>query len=127
MRSNLRPLNLPKLVANRNATSDEDLSAKATLCGPATGSSFSSASDASTPTTPTFSLRGHSRYPSGSSSLTSSSTSPIFEHAEVLGSVNKLPMPKLPEEPSESDEEYGLRKDSYDDAFDSCLYFPSSP
>jgi hypothetical protein len=61
-------------------------------------------SDSSAPPTPTFSLRGHSRFPSSSSSLTSLSTSPTFEHVDVCGSASKLPMPKLAEEPTENDE-----------------------
>jgi hypothetical protein len=118
----LRPLNLPKRVAERNAASQssEDLTVKTSVCAHSSGGSFSSASDVSGPPTPTFSFRGHSRFPSASSSLTSTATSPVCEHGEVLGSASKLPMPKLPEEPAENEEENTSQEDTYVDPFDSC-------
>ncbi|KAF2418764.1 hypothetical protein EJ08DRAFT_551924, partial [Tothia fuscella] len=61
-------------------------------------------SETSAPPTPTFSLRGHSRFPSSNSSLASSSTSPICDHSDVSGSSSKLPMPKLDEDPTEHDD-----------------------
>lgn len=60
------------------------------------------ASDCSTPLTPTFSLRGHNRWPSSSSSLASSP--PAYDALEALSSSIKLP--KLTEEPVERDVEY---------------------
>jgi hypothetical protein len=122
----LRPLSLPKRVAERNAASQssEDLTVK-TLCAHSSGGSFSSASDVSGPPTPTFSFRGHSRFPSASSSLTSTATSPVYEHSEVLSSASKLPMPKLPEEPAENEEENMTKDDTYVDHFDSCMLFSS--
>ncbi len=91
---------LPKLVAVRNSahfeTSDTNMSPN-----PATSNhSFnvthsSTGSECSTPLTPTFSLRGHSRFPSSTSSL--SSSPPVFEHSDLGASATKLP--QLAEEP----------------------------
>ncbi|EON68886.1 hypothetical protein W97_08144 [Coniosporium apollinis CBS 100218] len=59
------------------------------------------ASECSTPLTPTFSLRGHSRFPSSTSSL--SSSPPLFEHPDVGASATKLP--QLTEEPVDQEAE----------------------
>lgn len=60
------------------------------------------ASDLSSPNTPTFSLRGHSRVPSSTSSVASS---PAFrESTEGLGSP-KRPLTNVQEDPFERDEE----------------------
>ena len=120
----LRPLNLPKLVAERNGASQssEDLTVKTTACAHASAGSFSSISDVSGPPTPTFSIRGHSRFPSTSSSFTSNATSPVCEHTEILGSSSKLPMPQLPEEPAENEEDFSVKDETYVDPFDSCMF-----
>jgi hypothetical protein len=122
MRS-LKPLQLPAIVASRTPSfaADEDAPIK-TASGLAIQTPTSSycTSDSSTPPTPTFSIRGHSRFPSSNSSLASSATSPIFEHGDVTGSATKLPMPKLTEEPTEHDELAAEQYDGFQDSFDSC-------
>ncbi|KIW05209.1 uncharacterized protein PV09_03752 [Verruconis gallopava] len=122
----LRPLNLPKMALDRSAgasLSCEDVTAtKSSVCGHASAGSISSASDLSGPTTPTFSVRGHSRFPSSGSSMTSNSTSPVYEHIDNLGSTCKLPMPQLPEEPAENEEDVCPRDDHPVDSFDSYRF-----
>ncbi|KAF2399079.1 hypothetical protein EJ06DRAFT_522640 [Trichodelitschia bisporula] len=90
----LRPLHLPKLVATRSSA--VDVTATTTPAPRLRRSSSSlcmvSASDWSTPPTPTFS---HSRFPSSTSSLVS--ISPSFDQAEAATSTAKLPMPQLVE------------------------------
>lgn len=102
----LRPLLLPKLVAAKTTKrkSIEDMSSHRARSPPSCESFHSSAtvsSDCSSPVTPTFSLRGHSRYPSSNSSL--ASTPPTHDnYMENQGSTTKLP--KLTEEPQERDD-----------------------
>lgn len=67
-------------------------------------SSISSA-DMPSPTTPTFSLRGHARFPSSTSSLASS---PIMrESTDGFGS-QKRPLTDVKEEPHEREEDYEM-------------------
>jgi hypothetical protein len=75
----------------------------------------SSTSELSSPVTPTFSTRGHLRYPSSASSLESShhnsvidSPSPTF----VGTKTGKRSLPDVQEEPQERDEDF----DMFDDA-----------
>ncbi|KAF2490901.1 hypothetical protein BU16DRAFT_137722 [Lophium mytilinum] len=101
MRSSL----LPNLAAARQPpriTTDmpSDPSASVYSC---TDSGFYSVSDGSSPLTPTFS-RGHLRYPSSTSSL--SSSPPTHEHIEGPNGSGKLP--KLAEEPIEPEDDYML-------------------
>lgn len=95
----MRPLLLPKLVAARNsaASINDDLTFANHSALPYDSAYCSYSSECSTPMTPTFSLRGHTRYPSSSSSL--SSTPPSSE-----GMDGKLP--KLSEEPTEKDDSF---------------------
>ena len=65
-------------------------------------SGFYSVSDCSTPPTPSYPARGHLRYPSSTSSL--SSSPPTFEPFEAPNASGKLP--KLTEEPLEPEEDY---------------------
>lgn len=67
-----------------------------------TDSGFYSVSECSTPPTPSFSARSHLRYPSSTSSL--SSSPPVHEPMEAPNGSGKLP--KLQEEPIEREEEY---------------------
>ncbi|KAK5075885.1 hypothetical protein LTR16_008855, partial [Cryomyces antarcticus] len=63
-------------------------------------SSQSGASDTSSPLTPTFSSRGHTRWPSSSSSL--ASTPPVYE--SMGPPTDKLP--DVVEDPSEREDEF---------------------
>ncbi|TLD22666.1 hypothetical protein E2P81_ATG07859 [Venturia nashicola] len=101
----LKPLHLPAIVAAKTPsfTQGDDVAVRSRLSISTSASSYCT-SDSSTPPTPTFSLRGHSRFPSSTSSLASSATSPVCENGDVTGSATKLPMPKLTEEPTELDE-----------------------
>ncbi|KAH9881352.1 hypothetical protein IAQ61_000076 [Plenodomus lingam] len=101
----LKPLVLPKLVAARKSSkgslnmSDEPTSSIYSNAD----SGFYSASECSTPPTPSmYSSRGHFRFPSSVSSL--SSSPPTFEPIEQPNASGKLP--KLTEEPIERDYDY---------------------
>src|SRR5690242_6646460 len=101
----LKPLILPKLVAARKSSkSSLDMSAEPTSsvysCA---DSGFYSASECSTPPTPSLYARGHFRFPSSASSL--SSSPPTHEIVEAPNASGKLP--KLTEEPVEQDFHYG--------------------
>ncbi|KAK5164998.1 hypothetical protein LTR04_001561 [Oleoguttula sp. CCFEE 6159] len=69
-------------------------------------SSQSGASDTSSPLTPTFSSRGHTRWPSSSSSL--ASTPPVYE--SMGPPTDKLP--DVVEDPSEREDEFDLCDDA---------------
>ena len=62
-------------------------------------------SDFPSPSTPTFSLRGHGRFPSSSSSLASSPV--IRESMDGFGS-GKRPLTEVKEEPPEKDDDYEM-------------------
>lgn len=101
----LRPLILPKLIAARKSSqSSLTMSPEATAsiysCA---DSGFYSASECSTPPTPNMHSRGHFRFPSSTSSL--SSSPPSHEAIEAPNSSGKLP--KLTEEPVEREYDYG--------------------
>ncbi|RDI82290.1 hypothetical protein Vi05172_g7735 [Venturia inaequalis] len=118
----LKPLHLPAMVAGRTRsfTQGDDAALRSALSISTSASSYCT-SDSSTPPTPTFSLRGHSRFPSSTSSLASSATSPVCEYGDVTGSTTKLPMPKLTEEPTEFEESACEDYDGFQDSFDSYL------
>jgi hypothetical protein len=92
----MKPFILPQLVAARKSSRSSfetyDLSS----------SVHSLASECSTPPTPCFPSRGHFRYPSSTSSL--SSSPPAHDSLEIPNASAKLP--KLTEEPVEREEEY---------------------
>jgi hypothetical protein len=112
MQNLIKPLKLA--TGSTGVSSSEDVTLPADFWS---GSFYTS--DSSAPPTPTFSLRGHSRFPSSSSSITSSPASPICEHSDVCGSASKLPMPKLAEDPTEHD-------DSVVGHYDSTQHFSSN-
>ncbi|KAF1839133.1 hypothetical protein BDW02DRAFT_228654 [Decorospora gaudefroyi] len=101
----LKPLILPKLVAARKSSkssltmSDEPTSSIYSTAD----SGFYSASECSTPPTPSHYARGHVRFPSSASSL--SSSPPTHDPIEPPNSSGKLP--KLTEEPTEREYDYG--------------------
>ncbi|KAF1810277.1 hypothetical protein P152DRAFT_106515 [Eremomyces bilateralis CBS 781.70] len=126
----LRPLILPERMSGasvpakrnsnpnppRNSSQDGNLNLGATAPQYAGISSWESlpsmSSECSTPLTPTFSLRGHSRIPSATSSL--SSTSPSTEQLE--GAVVRAPkLTQLREDPWEGEDEHD-RNEVQDDS-----------
>lgn len=103
----MKPLMLPKLVAARKPSkSSLDMSAEPTSSVySSTDSGFYSASECSTPPTPSFYLpRGHLRHPSSTSSLSSSPPNCTYDPIEGPNASGKLP--KLTEEPIEREDDY---------------------
>jgi hypothetical protein len=101
----LKPLMLPKLVAARKSSQTSLNMSSETNSGifSSADSGFYSASECSTPPTPSMHSRGHFRFPSSTSSL--SSSPPTHEAIEPPNSSGKLP--KLTEEPVEREYDYG--------------------
>lgn len=99
----MKPLMLPKLVAARKSSkSSLDMFSEPTSSVfSSADSGFFSASECSTPPTPSF-YRGHFRNPSSTSSL--SSSPPTHEPFESPNASGKLP--KLTEEPFEREDDY---------------------
>lgn len=100
----MKPLILPKLVAQRKSSkSSLDMSHDpASSLHSSTDSGFYSASECSTPPTPSF-YRGHLRFPSSTSSL--SSSPPSYEPADTLGPNGSGKLPQLTED-VEREEDY---------------------
>ncbi|KAF2635136.1 hypothetical protein P280DRAFT_474057 [Massarina eburnea CBS 473.64] len=99
----MKPLMLPKLVAQRKSSKsslDMATDPASSICSN-TDSGFYSASECSTPPTPSF-HRGHLRFPSSTSSL--SSSPPTYDPIEPSNSSCKLP--KLTED-VEREDDYG--------------------
>ncbi|KAF2726761.1 hypothetical protein EJ04DRAFT_570980 [Polyplosphaeria fusca] len=113
----LKPLRLPALVAERNSsrTSLTMAHEPTSSIHSTADSGFYSASECSTPPTPSLPSRGHLRYPSSNSSL--SSSPPNHEPIEALSASGKLP--KLTEEPVEREDDYvtGSYRCSCDEGF----------
>ncbi|KAL8681689.1 MAG: hypothetical protein Q9186_002206 [Xanthomendoza sp. 1 TL-2023] len=104
----LRKLHLPQLIEARKhqeRTLNIDTSTAATMGHPLQLSQSSTSSDYPSPTTPTFSARGHSRFPSSSSSLTSS---PAMRDSLDPFGVGKRPLTEVREEPQEPDDDYDM-------------------
>ncbi|KAH8730047.1 hypothetical protein GQ44DRAFT_607176 [Phaeosphaeriaceae sp. PMI808] len=101
----LKPLMLPKLVAARKSsqTSLNMFAEPTSSIHSSADSGFYSTSECSTPPTPSMHSRGHFRFPSSTSSL--SSSPPAHEIIEPPSSTKKLP--KLTEEPIEREYDYG--------------------
>lgn len=102
----LKPLMLPQLV---EARCKEDGNV-AMDCSNSNGlaihlSRSSTLSEHSSPTTPTFSARGHSRLPSSTSSAPSSPN--MRESIEAFGSASR-PLTDVKEEPLDKDEDYHM-------------------
>ena len=106
----LKPLRLPTIVAQRKSSkSSLDMNYDPTSSVYSSADSgFYSASECSTPPTPSLASRGHLRYPSSNSSL--SSSPPTHEPLEVPNAAGKLP--KLTEEPIEREDDY-ISSDPY--------------
>lgn len=105
----LRPFKLPQLVEARRKENEETAmdSPESAPTGHAlhlSTSSTTSSTDGPSPTTPTFSLRGHSRFPSSTSSLASS---PIMrESMDGFGPQKRLT--KVKEEPQEREDDFEM-------------------
>jgi hypothetical protein len=100
----MKPLILPKLVAARNSSKSslDMVSDPASSVHSSADSGFYSVSDCSTPPTPSHPSRGHFRFPSSTSSL--SSSPPTYDPIEAPNASGKLP--KLTEEPVEREDDY---------------------
>ncbi len=70
-----------------------------------TTSSSTSSADIPSPTTPTFSARGHSRLPSSNSSIASS---PIMRESMDGFGTQKRPLTEVKEEPHERESDCGV-------------------
>ncbi|KAL8733333.1 MAG: hypothetical protein Q9166_002157 [cf. Caloplaca sp. 2 TL-2023] len=104
----LRKLQLPQLVEARKRekrTLNVDTSISSTMGHPLQLSQSSASSDYPSPTTPTFSARNHSRFPSSTSSLASS---PAVRESMDAFSVGKRPLTEVREEPQEPDGDYEM-------------------
>lgn len=103
----LRPFKLPQLVEDRVNENKIDTSESAPIGhGLYLSTSFTPSEDlSSAPTTPTVSLRLHSRFPSSASSLASSPT--MRESIDGFGS-QKTPLSDVKEEPLEREESFQM-------------------
>ncbi len=102
----LKPLMLPQLVEARSK--DEGHMAMDSSNSTGLGNHLSRSSTLSeypSPTTPTFSLRGHSRLPSSNSSAPSSPN--MRESIDAFGSASR-PLTDVKEEPHDKDEDYQM-------------------
>lgn len=104
----LRPLRLPQLLEARRKE-DANMSPESQCSQATTSSSLPS------PVTPTFSLRGHGRFPSSTSSPASS---PVMRESMDGFSSGKRPLTEVKEEPLEREDDYdmvgGLDSPDYD-------------
>ncbi|KAI4107087.1 MAG: hypothetical protein LQ339_002783 [Xanthoria mediterranea] len=96
----LRKLHLPQLVEARMREERTVKLDTATMAHPSSVSS-----EYPSPTTPTFSTRGHSRFPSSTSSLASS---PVLRDSMDAFGVGKRPLTEVREEPHEPEEDYQM-------------------
>ncbi|KAK0107171.1 hypothetical protein ONS95_003877 [Cadophora gregata] len=122
MSPKLKPLLLPQLVEERRKR--ESMSdAEIDLASSSFYTQNSSASDIPSPVTPTFSTRGHMRYPSSASSVEStfhSSTTDSPSSPTFIGTkASKRSLPDVQEEPQEKEEDFDMFDDE-DDLYD-CL------
>lgn len=125
----LRKLQLPQLVEarkqeERTVKVDTSIAFVASTVGhPLQLSQSTTSSDYPSPTTPTFSTRGHSRFPSSTSSLASS---PAMRDSLDAFTVGKRPLTEVREEPQEPDEDYKMINsfaNSPPDQDSTCAYF----
>ena len=105
----LRPLRLPQMLEARKK---ED----ANISPQSQHSRSTSSPDRSSPVTPTFSLRGHGRFPSSTSSLASS---PAMRESMDGFCSGKRPLTEVKEEPQERDDDYEM-VDSLDSPDHDC-------
>ena len=102
----LKPLMLPQLLEARSKEKGDMVIDSPSSTPPGNHLSRSSTlSEFPSPTTPTFSLRGHSRLPSSNSSAPSSPN--MRESIEAFGSASR-PLTDVKEEPQDKDEDYQM-------------------
>lgn len=94
----LRPLRLPQLLEARKK---EDIN----MSPESQQSQTTASSDFPSPNTPTFSLRGHARFPSSTSSLASS---PVMRDSMDGFGSSKRPLTEVREDPQERDDDYEM-------------------
>jgi hypothetical protein len=121
----LRPLRLPQMVEeDRKKREDARNSSESQESGPVEHTlhhSFSStSSDNHSPVTPTFSLRGHMRFSSSSSSLASS---PTMRESIDGFAASKRPLTEVKEEPHERDEDVEMTE-TKEDNDDNSMHEP---
>ncbi|KAL2073221.1 hypothetical protein VTL71DRAFT_10545 [Oculimacula yallundae] len=134
MSPKLKPLLLPQLVEarrKRESMAENEIE----LASSSFYTQSSSASDIPSPVTPTFSTRGHMRYPSSTSSVessyhnstTDSPSSPTFNGTKT----SKRSLPDVQEEPQEREEDFDMFDDE-DDLYDclcdnhQCVHLPGN-
>ena len=122
MSPKLKPLLLPQLVEERRkreSASDTEMDLSSSYFY-----SQSSSNSVPSPVTPTFSSRGHLRYPSSASSIESSYHSTLAESPSsptFVPKPGKRSLPDVQEEPhNERDHDFDMFKDVEDDLYD-CL------
>lgn len=117
----LRQLQLPQVVEARRKLDLETRGDSPESGSPVNAlhwTQSSASSDYPSPVTPTFSLRGHSRFPSSSSSLASSPV--LCDSMDTFGSGKraltdgKTPLTDVKEEPQERDEDFEMLNHSND-------------
>ena len=97
---------LPQMVeARKREDSEISMDSPNSMGKGAYLSRSSTSSDFPSPITPTFSLRGHSRFPSSTSSIASSPN--MRDSVDGFGSANR-PLTDVTEEPHEKDEDYEM-------------------
>lgn len=88
----------------------------------------SSASDIPSPVTPTFSTRGHLRYPSSASSVESSYHTSVVDSPSsptfIVSKTSKRSLPDVQEEPQERDEDFDMFDDAHELYECLCKYCP---
>lgn len=108
----LRPFRLPLLVEARRKEQEMESPETASFGhGLHLSTSSTSSTDIPSPTTPTFSLRNHSRFPSSTSSLASS---PIMRESMDGFGAPKRPLTDVKEEPQEREDDYEI-VDTFED------------
>ena len=123
MSINLKPLHLPQLVEDRKKR--ESLSDSEMELSSSYYTQNSSASDITSPVTPTFSAsaRGHLRYSSSTSSLDASFQTALNEGPSsptfIASKSSKRSLPDVQEEPQEPETEFDMfdDDDNYDDLY----------
>jgi hypothetical protein len=130
MSQKLKPLLLPQLVEERRKRESMQSENEMDISSSFYYTYNSSSSDIPSPTTPTFSTRGHLRYASSTSSMdlsanttpaTDSPSSPTFMNTQKSA---KRALPDVQEEPQERDEDFDMFEDT-DELYDCfCKFDP---
>jgi len=119
-------LQLPKLVEAAKKQREEltlDSPHSPAMGHALRNSQSSTSSDQPSPSSPTFSARGHSRFPSSNSSLASSPSPLIRESMDGFGTP-KRPLTEVKEEPHEREEEHEAMYDLNDGPNGICKSYP---